>query len=230
MSPDLSFRTVHPRVCGEQVIRDRNCPSGAVHPRVCGEQAAPRIICVVIRGSSPRVRGTGKYRCPQLQRTRFIPACAGNRPRSFPTRPGTPVHPRVCGEQAPKKSMRFGSDGSSPRVRGTGRCHKPYPANWRFIPACAGSRRPAAPSAIAVTVHPRVCGEQTASSRRPMWKCGSSPRVRGTVNAISDHIATQRFIPACAGNSPNGDRREDTQAVHPRVCGEQAENDHIQNI
>ena len=34
-------------------------------------------------------------------------------------------------------------------------------------------------------------------------------------------VASARFIPACAGNSPEtGDTRHDL-TVHPRVCGEQ---------
>ena len=52
-------------------------------------------------------------------------------------------------------------------------------------------------------VHPRVCGE--LRRRRDAFGCrtGSSPRVRGTPLAPSRRQNCCRFIPACAGNSPN---------------------------
>ena len=50
-----------------------------VHPRVCGEQVRSIMPSVILYGSSPRVRGTdGKYLRDYAFR-RFIPACAGNR-------------------------------------------------------------------------------------------------------------------------------------------------------
>ena len=52
-----------------------------VHPRVCGEQGRHTIPSGRKRGSSPRVRGTGRN-APRCDRhRRFIPACAGNRAR-----------------------------------------------------------------------------------------------------------------------------------------------------
>ena len=51
-----------------------------VHPRVCGEQLVRLVLWHGLSGSSPRVRGTGNVPATNLYRTRFIPACAGNRP------------------------------------------------------------------------------------------------------------------------------------------------------
>ena len=80
---------------------DRMCQNAEArdHPRVCGEQVIHSTEYLPVRGSSPRVRGTGtqhvsKYRCIGI-----IPACAGNslrRPKSAQT---ARDHPRVCGEQ-----------------------------------------------------------------------------------------------------------------------------------
>ena len=155
-------RTVHPRVCGEQVTLQfsglgllrfipacaGNSPAGlptitgvSVHPRVCGEQKSGYFIPARTPGSSPRVRGTV---CPHPGRplwSRFIPACAGNRSASLYQRNAGPVHPRVCGEQISCKYRVAGRGGSSPRVRGTEVPRIPKRQSNRFIPACAGNRR-----------------------------------------------------------------------------------------
>ena len=50
--------------------------------------------------------------------------------------------------------------------------------------------------------------------------CGSSPRLRGTLqNHTADSIKS-RFIPAFAGNAPHRFLLHRRRAVHPRVCGE----------
>ena len=213
---------VHPRVCGEQLtfrrrhsagssprvrgtfVRVRFIPACAgnsffiarlrgcfsVHPRVCGEQNRARSASY---GSSPRVRGT------ERMRSRFIPACAGNREQrtqkaiavfgSSPRVRGTvrfipacagntwqsivpdAVHPRVCGEQVER-----------PVPRDAGKKPMWFLAGCvRFIPACAGNSIPPGSS-------PRVRGTESdsvGSSPRDradgILSIGSSPRVRGTV-------------------------------------------------
>ena len=110
-----------------------------VHPRVCGEQLVKRVVSLLKFGSSPRVRGTGRYNRRRLPLSRFIPACAGNRKlnrsKAFPIS----VHPRVCGEQLAAGMCCAGAVGSSPRVRGTARRCSQGVDPHRFIPACAGN-------------------------------------------------------------------------------------------
>ena len=48
----------------------------------------------------------------------------------------------------------------------------------------------------------------------------SSPRVRGTRCVAHAHACPGRFIPACAGNTPDSDIDLQPISVHPRVCGE----------
>ena len=151
-----------------------------VHPRVCGEQVLRTTVTLPGCGSSPRVRGTAYPGGTSSPYIRFIPACAGN--RGVPLRPGQDptVHPRVCGEQfvdLPRHNM---TRGSSPRVRGTG--NRPLCCcRWRrFIPACAGNRALCRPNPTVRSVHPRVCGEQFTMNKARMTGNGSSPRVRGT--------------------------------------------------
>ena len=112
-----------------------------VHPRVCGEQTILTTSLFSPLGSSPRVRGTAVAYCAKNLRTRFIPACAGNRKDALDPDREAAVHPRVCGEQVRLTPHNLTKRGSSPRVRGT-------VAHWyaacllcRFIPACAGNRR-----------------------------------------------------------------------------------------
>ena len=172
----------------------------SVHPRVCGEHLSSHATRRSCPGSSPRMRGTSPVR--QLRRQ------------------GHAVHPRVCGEHCGRGAMLPTVDGSSPRMRGTYLsthvCRRP----GRFIPAYAGNMPPIDISTTKGSVHPRVCGEHDTSTGRVVDSAGSSPRMRGTLNAacaIADHC---RFIPAYAGNMLKMARRTSRLPVHPRVCGE----------
>ena len=218
----ITHSPVHPRVCGEQLLR-----SGQLH---------------VSSGSSPRVRGTAIDVVERPSSSRFIPACAGNRyewESHYTTPPVHPrvcgeqsaagtaangwksVHPRVCGEQCLDMSEAETQAGSSPRVRGT--VHSlPWALNHRrFIPACAGNRLTDNQLSSMLPVHPRVCGEQRGGQENIQDTLGSSPRVRGTEWVGNESDCCSRFIPACAGNRQAGSATHGRQPVHPRVCGEQ---------
>ena len=195
--------------------------SVAVHPRVCGEQMASLTRDSTFSGSSPRVRGTVHPTGGQCRQWRFIPACAGNRQIVHFLLIISAVHPRVCGEQFCNQFTAPTGVGSSPRVRGTARPDSSHAGPRRFIPACAGNRVACVTDVQIDPVHPRVCGEQTCPAFVQSILPGSSPRVRGTVGSYQSTTASDRFIPACAGNS-FADPVIDTNAtVHPRVCGEQ---------
>ncbi len=175
---------VHPRVCGEQRVATPSTVRAAVHPRVCGEQLAAMCDRLAFTGSSPRVRGTERRLRDNRLHSRFIPACAGNRP--WPTRwsPPRPVHPRVCGEQLLgwEGCTADSTAGSSPRVRGT-------------APSSGGL-------ASSLGSSPRVRGTGPGQDE-VSHDDGSSPRVRGTGNPVClDRFIRHRprFIPACAGN------------------------------
>ena len=171
-----------------------------VHPRVCGEQSRHVSPLLSRSGSSPRVRGTVVFGTVLRHRSRFIPACAGNRfithlPSSVRT-----VHPRVCGEQLVTAEQDLVFDGSSPRVRGTVDLLPCRSRDERFIPACAGNSIAQGGKPCTKSVHPRVCGEQSCHVGSSHTRVGSSPRVRGTAREDLEVLALDRFIPACAGN------------------------------
>ncbi len=190
------------------------------HPRVCGERFIARDASPISRGSSPRVRGTGFWPCRDSPEGRIIPACAGN---GCHRRNGGCLaadHPRVCGERKAQRMSERSASGSSPRVRGTAVRLGLDGDRSRIIPACAGNGASRSRMVLGKTDHPRVCGERPSriSSRR--FRCGSSPRVRGTdVTAASAHAAS-RIIPACAGNGPSSPVTCIGRTDHPRVCGE----------
>ena len=192
-----------------------------VHPRACGEQQIRTGVSALPRGSSPRVRGTGRGRRYAWRDLRFIPARAGNRSATPTVRKRRPVHPRACGEQLAEGEVCIYTNGSSPRVRGTAVRHGGRCREQRFIPARAGNRHFVLPWSRRKSVHPRACGEQRAIQGRMATQPGSSPRVRGTVALDERHLAHLRFIPARAGNRFSSARKRVATAVHPRACGEQ---------
>ena len=134
---------------------------------------------------------------------------------------GLSVHPRACGEQVSQMKIRILDDGSSPRLRGTGRGCVPRRQQRRFIPAPAGNRDSGSLCSLDRAVHPRACGEQP-TTRCSLSTCrGSSPRLRGTGGTSESGTSESGFIPAPAGNRPRGQVSRIPPAVHPRACGEQ---------
>ena len=152
-------------------------------------------------GSSPRLRGTLAVCDFEQFARRFIPASAGNTTLIFHGFLLALVHPRVCGEHAARMASARSFTGSSPRLRGTHEVHNAVACRERFIPASAGNTRTPDTEAIAVTVHPRVCGEHISYFRFIGANLGSSPRLRGTQPLVEYRIAHGRFIPASAGNT-----------------------------
>ena len=152
----------------------------SVHPRVCGERSTTPAPKSWRTGSSPRLRGTPVNISSHERVHRFIPAFAGNAPRTGAQTGRCPVHPRVCGERVDQVRVVPVLRGSSPRLRGT-RVHQGAEGlGERFIPAFAGNATARRASAQGGSVHPRVCGERRVSISTSGRICGSSPRLRGT--------------------------------------------------
>ena len=196
------------------------CLHCAVHPRVRGEHAANAEGARSVCGSSPRARGTLAAITSPVRGCRFIPACAGNTATAWSPSTTTTVHPRVRGEHDRCAALGVPFFGSSPRARGTRRRRPPRPVGGRFIPACAGNTSRNRRISTCGAVHPRVRGEHSTMCRRA-WAIAVHPRVRGEhhrVDALG--AADQRFIPACAGNTPSSPSFRRRSPVHPRVRGE----------
>ena len=94
-------------------------PILSVHPRMRGERGVPLARIRSRNGSSPHARGTRQRLGVSVQKSRFIPACAGNASTSGLRALQRPVHPRMRGERPTKTRYAMGIDGSSPHARGT---------------------------------------------------------------------------------------------------------------
>ena len=175
-----------------------------VHPRAGGEHWSERLRSAARFGSSPRGRGTPLHDLERGLRRRFIPARAGNTGAGRGRVGRVAVHPRAGGEHSMEKSMRGGSNGSSPRGRGTRLARIHARKFFRFIPARAGNTIPGKPPPDRGAVHPRAGGEHFERRGSPCSPAGSSPRGRGThVRALRQGLG-RRFIPARAGNTWSG--------------------------
>ena len=160
-----------------------------------------------------------------ISAVRFIPAYAGNAlDDGSPGNENRRVHPRVCGERISKVATYDGSNGSSPRMRGTLHVTQATIGSIRFIPAYAGNASPNRKQGQGSAVHPRVCGERSAEGSGKEIADGSSPRMRGTPQERRKRILRARFIPAYAGNATEPLFQREGSSVHPRVCGERLQN------
>ena len=77
---------------------------------------------------------------------------------------------------------------------------KQYPL-YGIIPACAGNTMNGQRVIYQDRDHPRVCGEHCPLGAVPVRVAGSSPRVRGTLEARLYAVGAVGIIPACAGNT-----------------------------
>ena len=209
-----------PACAGKTISSAVANPHCTAHPRVCGENLPSPTRSCGLTGSSPRVRGKQGATYRYSEGTGLIPACAGKTRVLMLTPLRQPAHPRVCGENPAAPGGFQCLRGSSPRVRGK-RCPL---ASWvspaRLIPACAGKTRPLGYPSDPLGAHPRVCGENKMRSMPITNYDGSSPRVRGKLEAPIDPFGPDRLIPACAGKTSALSPTRIPRRAHPRVCGE----------
>ena len=153
------------------------------------------------RFGSPRARGRRERNRQVKLHVRSIPACAGETRlrRRVPTRPE--VHPRVRGGDRLGSIQSAPSTGPSPRARGRPRRIRIHRRRRGSIPACAGETERCLFAATKTTVHPRVRGGDSPSSRTPLRLAGPSPRARGRRCGCGSGRQCQRSIPACAGET-----------------------------
>ena len=201
-----------------------------VHPRVCGETATTPKEWSRSKGPSPRVRGNRRRVLVECPQGGSIPACAGKPEGIKGQRPGSQVHPRVCGETAWPAASNPARMGPSPRVRGNLIDRVSSVLRTRSIPACAGKPAPPGCRCDRSEVHPRVCGE-TESGRPFNWYwSGPSPRVRGNRQDADQGAGPRGSIPACAGKPASMLCSPCRGMVHPRVCGETGRSRHHHHL
>ena len=150
------------------------------HPRACGANPRTRPTITRRNGSSPRMRGKHTGVAITNNAERIIPAHAGQTPCALFTTDAGTDHPRACGANH-TSAWRFAvPDGSSPRMRGKQR---------QYV------------RMIKHADHPRACGANVCVSLAHSTTPGSSPRMRGKLVIVVPINATQRIIPAHAGQT-----------------------------
>ena len=108
------------------------------HPRSCGVYGVPEKPGVMVRGSSPLVRGLLAIRTALSAASRIIPARAGFTRYRSPRRRPSPDHPRSCGVYRNEIMSNLPRKGSSPLVRGLLATIKTHGLRKGIIPARAG--------------------------------------------------------------------------------------------
>ena len=126
----------------------------------------------------------------------------------------------MCGEHAVVLTRPQLEQGSSPHVRGAQHPNLAVRAAAGIIPACAGSTNRTARGPVGWRDHPRMCGEHMLVDGFNDLHGGSSPHVRGALQAPVARLPRRGIIPACAGSTPCGSPSGCRFGDHPRMCGE----------
>ena len=190
------------------------------HPRSRGEHTNTPAATATAFGSSPLARGTLLAAVAQLERSRLIPARAGNTPLSAPCYFLAPAHPRSRGEHGKPAREKGRRPGSSPLARGTLFCVRENLTEVRLIPARAGNTLHRSPRCPSVAAHPRSRGEHHSGIPSTLPVPGSSPLARGTLPLRDSYSKPLRLIPARAGNTLCTAHVLVRRAAHPRSRGE----------
>ena len=154
------------------------------HPRACGENTTSPSASAATAGSSPRMRGKPRMKQARSVSVGLIPAHAGKTPRKDFRPLIAPAHPRACGENVDRSTVRAEKAGSSPRMRGKPLRRLSAMFSARLIPAHAGKTVYKLASGESWPAHPRACGENAWQDMlNPAYK-GSSPRMRGKPSLV----------------------------------------------
>ena len=186
---------------------------------MCGGAPSLRRHFKLLKGLSPRVRGSRLDLGSETILSGSIPACAGEPPLDPPLDPPARVYPRVCGGATGAKPLESSIRGLSPRVRGSRRLLADEPDRRGSIPACAGEPPSLRPRPRSAAVYPRVCGGAESPGHEPSELLGLSPRVRGSRTSGIGAAISSGSIPACAGEPGLAAFLCRLHAVYPRVCG-----------
>ena len=156
-----------PARAGEPAFCSARHSMGRVYPRACGGTNLVSAIVTSYLGLSPRVRGNLRLSGSLSQRSRSIPARAGEPSPCGISLIFTLVYPRACGGTEP--SLRRGAHlwGLSPRVRGNRNNRQLTHSPGRSIPARAGEPKLPLQSSHCQSVYPRACGGT------PLWLAGA---------------------------------------------------------
>ena len=193
--------------------------SHADHPRACGANVMVPSACMLMVGSSPRMRGKRHPPSPCNPVMRIIPAHAGQTVSNSSRTSARSDHPRACGANPALSVMTAAPAGSSPRMRGKLGFGFDSFRQRRIIPAHAGQTSRTPTPTPTVSDHPRACGANAAAGRIRTLRRGSSPRMRGKQGGRRKLEREIRIIPAHAGQTAPARDATSRSSDHPRACG-----------
>ena len=171
------------------------------HPRICGEKESKLQEIEDISGSPPHMRGKVATGRQTVCRCGITPAYAGKRGLRKRGSRNPADHPRICGEKAEMGGFIPRFSGSPPRMRG-----KVLPDRGRVLgvgitPAYAGKSLRGFAKVMALSDHPRICGEKKGKMEEKMKYTGSPPHMRGKGHEKEIRIHVTGITPAYAGKS-----------------------------
>ena len=175
--------------------------------------------CMLMVGSSPRMRGKRHPPSPCNPVMRIIPAHAGQTVSNSSRTSARSDHPRACGANPALSVMTAAPAGSSPRMRGKLGFGFDSFRQRRIIPAHAGQTSRTPTPTPTVSDHPRACGANAAAGRIRTLRRGSSPRMRGKQGGRRKLEREIRIIPAHAGQTAPARDATSRSSDHPRACG-----------
>ena len=191
-----------------------------VDPRASGEACARAWKQSNDEGRSPRERGSPWITPSESRMRRSIPARAGKPVLVARFAKSSAVDPRASGEAQHSHGIKMGSEGRSPRERGSLFSAINPPWSRGSIPARAGKPRTTSAPHRPNRVDPRASGEAYTYSSTSWSGMGRSPRERGSRASTPIPVALTGSIPARAGKPPGATRGEEDDQVDPRASGE----------
>ena len=190
-----------------------------VHPRMCGNNVVRHSVAPLFTGSPPHVREQLALLELCVWNVGFTPACAGTTHVRHDRIDERWVHPRMCGNNEYRPWHMPSVRGSPPHVR-----EQRLRRNWRrsepgFTPACAGTTHRISDAHCNSWVHPRMCGNNNIKSGPYLKIKGSPPHVREQPSVGAPAQDCAGFTPACAGTTLTPHAHTVKPLVHPRMCG-----------
>ena len=215
---DLGQRSIpaHAGQPRDDVIDSRECQ---VHPRSRGAAISAPVSPTVAQGPSPLTRGSPILRLEFFGSSRSIPAHAGQPTRCRPRTCRRWVHPRSRGAASTPPPGSAALGGPSPLTRGSPALLRRLAGLARSIPAHAGQPIALVEALTVVPVHPRSRGAALTCVRQRERSPGPSPLTRGSRARESARRASERSIPAHAGQPRAGPATCQRAPVHPRSRG-----------
>ena len=199
-----------------------------ITPRACGENIPRPLHNLRVQGSPPRMRGKRQRVNLRKHRLGITPAHAGKTTEGSWISTAKRDHPRACGENSKAGELTVKVKGSPPRMRGKQRRVVLQYEDRGITPAHAGKTGTRLKSLRRRWDHPRACGENRHRAGAASRTAGSPPRMRGKQQKEVYEALKEGITPAHAGKTIVSRLFFNSMRDHPRACGENPEQIHIQ--